>query len=149
MRNDRGRHAAGRPEGNPPGKRAGAAEQAWDWDALVREAFEIGLTLEQFWKLTPRQFVLAREGHRARQGWLAWHVAMLGRCEPRDFPELAELTTGTRPEREPPTPDEQVRILRMWNLVTKQKRPPGPDLNGEPHGDDGADRRAEGDARAG
>ena len=30
MRNDRGRHAAGRPEGNPPGKRAGAAEYLAD-----------------------------------------------------------------------------------------------------------------------
>lgn len=64
--------------------------------------------------------MLAREGYQHRRAWLAWHIALLTRIPPRDFPDLEDLT-GEAEEREPPSPEEQVRTLRMWNMVVNRK----------------------------
>lgn len=55
----------------------------------------------------------AIEGYHRRRGWLAWHIATLGRCDAKDFPDLDKLT-GDRRERAAQSPDEIVAVLRQW-----------------------------------
>lgn len=55
----------------------------------------------------------ALRGYWRRRGWHAWHVAMLARCDPKQFPELAALT-GEAARRGPQTPEQLLHAVRMW-----------------------------------
>lgn len=55
-------------------------------------------------------------GYHRRRGWLAWHVAALGRVE--SLPDLADLTGEVRPEPdEAEQAEEMLRITRGWQSL--------------------------------
>jgi hypothetical protein len=81
-----------------------------DWDALLTDALRAGLSVQEFWALTPREtwmtlearaWRLQRESERTGElirlaqkmlGWLAWHVAALQRS--KRLPALQRLLGG-------------------------------------------------------
>lgn len=72
----------------------------------------MGLTVEGFWALTPRELAATfaaagwrREREQARDLWLAWHVAALGRA--RKMPPLHRLLNPPKTKRL--TPEERAR----------------------------------------
>jgi hypothetical protein len=85
---------------------------------VIVAALEAGLTLAEFWRSTPRQSDYAVRAYHRRRGWLAWHVAVLGRVE--QFPDLSELTGEPviEPDEEAAA-EVQVNNTRAWNSVMK------------------------------
>lgn len=68
----------------------------------------------------------AIRGYHRRRGWLAWHVAFLGRVT--DFPELQELT-GQAPQIVDTDEDREARHYRnsmAWAIVTGGAGAPTP-----------------------
>jgi len=62
--------------------------QEWDWPRLLADVLRIGLSVSEFWSLTPRETALVfeaatwryeREHHQ--RAWLAWHMAALSRAK--------------------------------------------------------------------
>lgn len=92
-----------------------------DWETLLMDALRAGLSVEEFWSLTPREtwmtlearaWRLQRESERTGElihlaqkmlGWLAWHVAALQRS--KRLPALQRLLGGGG-QTKPMTPDE-------------------------------------------
>ena len=67
-----------------------------DWQSLLESALKCGVSVAEFWSLTPREtyavieasaWQLERE-HR-RNAWLAWHIAALSRA--KRMPPLQRL----------------------------------------------------------
>ncbi len=77
------------------------------WDELLAHGLEVGLSIEAFWNITPRELriaALARWRSARRDGlFIAWHTAALTRTA--QFPTLEELLA------EPKTEEEQAREL--------------------------------------
>jgi len=65
---------------------------------------------DEFWRSTPRVILAAIKGYWRRRGWMAWHIAMLSRCEASTFPALNDLTG--EPLAAQPL-DEMLRNLRL------------------------------------
>lgn len=70
--------------------------QGWDWPKLLADALKIGLSVGEFWRMTPRETALAFEAamwrydrERQQAAWLAWHIAALGRA--KRLPSLRRL----------------------------------------------------------
>lgn len=65
---------------------------------------------------------LAGRAYHRRRGWLAWHIAALGRADPKRFPQLA--TVMGEAEREAPggqQPAQTVHAVRMWKAALGRK----------------------------
>lgn len=70
--------------------------QGWNWPKLLGDALRIGLSVGEFWRMTPRETALAFEAavwrydrERRQAAWLAWHIAALGRA--KRLPSLRRL----------------------------------------------------------
>lgn len=70
-----------------------------------------------FWKTTPRLVALIFKGEHQRlererklAAWSAWHIAALGKSDPKKFPALEDLT-GDRPAPRVQTPDEMKSVF--------------------------------------
>jgi len=63
----------------------GVSAKEWSWDELLAEALGCGLTVQDFWELTPRETVevvrIRNERQRERDLWRAWHAAALQRMK--------------------------------------------------------------------
>lgn len=80
-------------------------------------------------RATPRLIVAAIGGYRRRRGWLAWHIAALGRTD--DFPELEALTGPAQiphGQDDEKALDQMMHNVRIWGAVLDgidQKAEPG------------------------
>ena len=70
--------------------------QEWDWDTLLADALKAGLSVAEFWDLTPKELRLCFEADQWRQtqqvqrdAWLAWHIAALSRT--KRLPPLRQM----------------------------------------------------------
>ena len=70
--------------------------QEWDWPKLLADALKVGLSVDEFWGMTPRETVLVVEAaiwrydrEHQQRAWLAWHIAALGRA--KRLPSLRKL----------------------------------------------------------
>lgn len=77
--------------------------RSWDWDELLRQALKAGLSVAEFWSLTPRDLLLTLEARvwrteRAQQQAVrqAWLTAALVRA--KRMPALGRLLNA-RPAR--------------------------------------------------
>ena len=103
--------------------------QEWDWPKLLADALKIGLSVDEFWRMTPRETTLAIEGavwryEREHQqvAWLAWHVAALGRA--KRLPSLRRLLrmpAATKLVGE----EAEKRAREHAEMVTRMRRPRG------------------------
>lgn len=74
-------------------------QERLDWQALLDEALRCGVSVAEFWALTPRETYATidaavwrmEQAHR-RDGWLAWHIAALSRA--RRLPALQRILGG-------------------------------------------------------
>lgn len=59
--------------------------------------------------------------YRRRRGWLAWHVALLGRVDNKHFPELAELT-GEAPvaQQRGQSQAQLLHNVKLWKAVLRR-----------------------------
>ncbi len=78
--------------------------ERWDWDALLRDALQAGITVLEFWDLTPAELVMVFEAHYERtkrqlerEAWMVWHTAALIRV--KRMPALSELLPNTKPRK--------------------------------------------------
>ncbi len=76
-------------------------------------AFEAGLSPAEFWRATPRETFAAVRGYHRRRGWLAWHVAALGRIDGKQFPTIEQLSGLPRREGRAQSPDEMLAVVRQ------------------------------------
>lgn len=65
----------------------------------IKTAFRIGISLDQFWRMTPWQLKIAVEsfietlkGEHHGRAWLAHTTALLTRVDAKHFPKLDQLT---------------------------------------------------------
>lgn len=66
-------------------------------------------------------------GYHRRRGWLAWHVAALGRMDGTSFPELAEMTGEDREVDEDAALNRELHALRVWQArLAHQAKRTGP-----------------------
>lgn len=72
------------------------SSQEWSWPDLLTDALKSGLSVDEFWRMTPRETRLAFdaanwrvERERRNLAWLAWHVAAMIRS--RRLPSLRRL----------------------------------------------------------
>lgn len=72
------------------------SSQEWSWSDLLTDALKSGLSVDEFWQMTPRETALAFgaakwrfERERRHLAWLAWHIAAMMRS--RRMPSLRKL----------------------------------------------------------
>jgi len=80
----------------------------WDWDQFLAAALEAGLTVLEFWALTPREVYMALAAATERaiqahiaQRWAVWHLAVLLRQK-----RLPQFRQFVRRPPQKPTPKE-------------------------------------------
>lgn|GEM_PF-3204478 len=68
----------------------------WDWDELLGDALYMGLTVAEFWAMTPRELAIASDAavrrqkrEQRRDAWIAWHIGALQRV--KRLPSLKQL----------------------------------------------------------
>mgnify|MGYP001489685876 CR=1 FL=1 len=77
----------------------------------MASALEAGVSLSEFWRATPRETMAAVKAYHRRRGWLAWHVAMLGRIDARSFPTLEQISGLPRRDRPRQSPEEMLAVI--------------------------------------
>jgi len=88
---------------------------------LLEIAVRIGLTIEQYWDMTPREFQIHIKAHeklkkekRDELLYLAWHTAALTRQE--EFPKFEEVLKET--PQKPKKPQTEAEMLATMKLIT-------------------------------
>lgn len=79
---------------------------------------ETGLSPEEFWRSTPRTILAALRGYYRRRGWLAWHVAALGRM--KTLPSLNDLTGeggAARAAAQQQSAAQMLHNFKLWKAV--------------------------------
>lgn len=73
----------------------------WDWHALLADALRLGVTVADFWAMTPAETLAVLDAGIWREeladrriGWLAWHTAALQRA--KRLPPLSRLVRKSK-----------------------------------------------------
>jgi len=93
-------------------------DSGWSVTEILRLYARSGLSLSEFWALTPRESALAIEGYgwRLRQAHgLAWWAARFQRA--KRMPTLASVL-GPDAARRPQTTPEMKRVMQAWSRAT-------------------------------
>lgn len=82
----------------------------FDWPALLETALDVGMSVDYFWSLTPKETRMefkARKKKIKREqdqaAWLAWHIAALSRA--KRVPSFSKMVPPPKAKRL--TPEEQ------------------------------------------
>jgi len=89
---------------------------------LLEIAVRIGLNIEQYWDMTPREFQIYIKAHQKAKKekynellYLAWHTAALSRQE--KLPELEEILKD-KSEEEPKAAQTEAEMLATMKIIT-------------------------------
>jgi hypothetical protein len=96
---------------------------------MLREALAIGLSVDAFWSLTPREMrlhfeaaAIRAEREYQRDAWLAWHIAALSRA--KRMPTLKKLlqTDKAKPLRGEELDRRQAEHAELIANATKPRK---------------------------
>jgi len=106
----------------------------FSWEAFLAEALKCGVSVAEFWALTPRETAAVIEAaawrmerEQRRDVWLAWHVAALSRA--KRLPALQRLMGGGKAR---PLTGEELEQRREEHEELKRKM--GTQINADKRG---------------